>query len=102
MTTPATSSIRDRVIEQLVTMEPSLRAEALDDRVTLQDLQIDSLKLVELGVRLEESLGGYIYFDDWMDDERGKGDDAFSLGSLVAFVEKATAGTPDEIEIAKP
>jgi acyl carrier protein len=89
LSSSSSPSIREQIIQQIVTMEPRLRDVRLDDEVTLQDLQLDSLKLVELGVRLEESLGSLIYFDDWMDDERAKSQGAFSLGSLVAFVEKA-------------
>ena len=90
-TATASTSVRAQVITELVTMEPRLREQPLEDHVTMPDLALDSLKLVELGCRIEDSFGARIDFDSWVDHERAKAQGAFSLGSLVAFVEKATA-----------
>lgn len=84
------SMIRDKIVDTLKAVEPNLTDVRLTDTTTLADLKLDSLRLIELGVLLEDSFGKGVRFDEWLEQERARGGtEAYSLESLIAFVSKA-------------
>ena len=49
------------------------------------------MRLVELGVRLEQMFGERVILDDWIDQEAVRGDEGYTVGSLVSFIEKSVS-----------
>jgi acyl carrier protein len=86
-----TPVIREKIIDVIHGIDPDLRSAHIIDSTSLADLNIDSLRLIELGVLLEDRFGVHMRLDEWIDQERGRPDTPYSLGSLVSFVSKATA-----------
>jgi acyl carrier protein len=78
--------ILSAIQQALIAVKPELSAAAVTDAATMSDLGLDSVGLVEVGVHLESSLGGDISFDAWLDQERLLNANAFSIGSLVAYI----------------
>lgn len=70
-------------------VEPSLTDVPMTEATSLADLNMDSLRLIELGVLLEEAFGKSVRFDDWIELERARSTDAYTLGSLITFISKA-------------
>lgn len=64
-------------------------AEVTEDAF-LQTLGFDSLKLVELGVRVENLFGQKVVLDDWVDEESLKGAEGYSMASFLDFIERVT------------
>lgn len=83
--------IKNKLQESMVAVNPKLAGVPLDDATSLADLGLNSLKLIELGVRLEDSFGNEIGFDNWIEQERGKSGVAFQVGSLVSFLAERSA-----------
>jgi acyl carrier protein len=80
--------IEGTIRRSIVEVEPRLKDVALVGETTLAALGLDSLKVIEVGVRLEDAFGGGVRFDDWLEDERTKpAGNAFSIASLVQFVD---------------
>lgn len=89
--------VRSTIQQAIVTVKPELSDQELTDTSTLSDLGLDSIRLVELGVHLEHALGGEISFDDWLDQERSRSTNAFTIGSLVAFIH-ASGGSVSAVQ----
>ena len=80
-----------RIRESVIEVEPRLEQASFTEDTTLADLGLDSLKIIEVGVRLEDAFGSGVRFDDWLDEERAKPKtDAFTVGSLISFIERGT------------
>lgn len=83
------SMIRERIVDTLRAVEPNLANARLTETTTLADLKLDSLRLIELGVLLEDNFGKGVRFDEWLEQERARGGDAaYSLESLIGFISK--------------
>ena len=52
---------------------------------------LDSIRMVEMGVRLEEMFGDKVVLDDWIDQEAGRAGEGYTVGSLIAFIERSLA-----------
>jgi len=55
---------------------------------SFQTLGFDSLKLVELGVRVESLFGEGVVLDDWVEQESQKGAQGFTMSSFLDFIER--------------
>jgi acyl carrier protein len=84
--------IRTLIHQCLSEVEPQLKNLDLTEETALPELGLDSLKLIEVGVRLEDAFGDSVRFDNWLEQERTKqGASAFKLGSLISFIEERRA-----------
>lgn len=88
-----TTTIRETIIGCIRQLDPRHADTAIADSMSLEDLNIDSLRLIELGVLVEDSFGGKVRFDPWLEAERARPGDgrAFLLQSLVDYVAAETA-----------
>jgi acyl carrier protein len=82
--------IREKIIDAVRRVEPKLASVRITEATSLQDLNMDSLRLIELGVMVEDNFGQGVRFDEWIEQERARSDNAYSLASLISFVSKAT------------
>ena len=80
------AQVVEKIAEILVAVEPKLADTKIGAEHTLSGLGLDSLKLVEIGVRVEDAFGTEIVFDDWLEQEQQKGDVGFSVGSLTDLI----------------
>jgi acyl carrier protein len=81
--------IHEIVRRSIVEVDPRLEGTPFNPETTLAQLKLDSLKLIEVGVRLEDAFGD-IRFDNWLETERAQPEaEAFKVGSLVSFIEKS-------------
>jgi len=79
--------IREALVGCIRQLDPRHASATITDATSLEDLNIDSLRLIELGVLVEEKFDGKVRFDPWLDQERAReGSGAFLLGSLVKHV----------------
>jgi acyl carrier protein len=85
------SVIQEKIVAVIRTVEPSLAEVPMPETVSFSALNLDSLRLIELGVLLEDAFGESVRFDDWLELERAKGSEAYSLGSLITFISKTGA-----------
>jgi len=83
------SDIVQKVAEVITSVEPQISLSSIKIESTIADLGITSLQLIEIGVLLEDEFGSNVGLDEWLEQERGKESNAFSIHSLVAFIEKA-------------
>jgi acyl carrier protein len=67
---------------------PDLSEAEITESSSFQTLGLDSLKLVELGVRVEDVFGQEVVLDDWVEQESQKGADGFSMSSFLDFIER--------------
>ena len=67
---------------------PDLSEAEVTESSSFQTLGLDSLKLVELGVRVEDAFGQEVVLDDWVDQESQKGADGFTMSSFLDFIER--------------
>jgi len=81
--------IREKTIDTIRAVEPNLAEVRITDATSLADLKIDSLRLIELGVLLEDTFGTSVRFDEWLEQERARNGTAYTLESLIAFISKA-------------
>lgn len=79
-------AIREKIVSAIEGVEPELAQVQITEATSLADLKLDSLRLIELGVLLEDSFGAEMRFDDWIEQERARSDDAFSMESLISFI----------------
>lgn len=88
-----TTTIRDTIIDCIRRLDPRHANTVITDTMSLEDLSIDSLRLIELGVLVEDSFGGKVRFDPWLEGERARAGEgrAFLLQSLVDYVAAETA-----------
>jgi acyl carrier protein len=63
---------------------PEVRRRIVPEAKLVLDLQMDSLKVVELTVRLERELGRPVFLPEWIASEDDPDD--LTVGSLVAFL----------------
>jgi acyl carrier protein len=84
------AAIREKVAATMCVVEPSLVGVPMTEATSLADLNMDSLRLIELGVLLEEAFGKSVRFDDWIELERARSTNAYTLGSLITFISKTT------------
>lgn len=87
-------SVLTVIQEAIVAVKPELPRSAVTGTATMSDLGLDSVALVEVGVHLENSLGGEISFDAWLDQERALAANAFSIASLVAYINDYRSASP--------
>lgn len=78
--------VEKKIAEILVAVEPKLEGTTIGPDSTLAGLGLGSLKLVEIGVRVEDTFGEEIVFDDWLEEEQGKAEAGFSVGSLTSLI----------------
>lgn len=83
------NAVRDRIIQTIRTVQPALAEVNITEETSLSDLQVDSLHLIEVGVLLEDNFGAGVRFDEWLEQERAKSTNAYSMASLVSFVSEA-------------
>jgi len=83
------TNIRVQVIDAIRSVEPRLDATEIDGSSSLADLNISSLQLVELGVVLEDRFGSNVQLEVWIDRERAREGEAFTLDSMIEFVAEA-------------
>ena len=85
------AQVRARLLELILATAPSAdRTRLDDDRARLDALGLDSVRVVELGVRVEMEWGEAVVVDDWLDQEHDRGEVGFTLGSFVDFVLAST------------
>ena len=83
------ADILDRIRELVVTTCPGVTAADISESATLATLGLDSVRLVELGVRLEQTFGDRVIIDEWIDEEAGRADGGYTIASLVSFIERS-------------
>lgn len=81
------NSVLSTIQEAILAVKPELPRAAVTHIATMSDLGLDSVGLVEVGVHLEHAFGDAVSFDAWLDQERLREANAFSVGSLVAYIE---------------
>jgi acyl carrier protein len=67
---------------------PDLADGDITESSSFQTLGLDSLKLVELGVRVEDVFGEEVVLDDWVEQESQKGVEGFTMSSFLDFIER--------------
>jgi len=82
-------NILNRVKTIIMQTVPDVEAEDINVDMTLTSLGIDSIVVVELGVRVEEEFGDKVELDDWLDIEYELEEGAFKLNSLIKFINEA-------------
>lgn len=85
------TQIFEKVREAILRTSPTLKPGEVTEESSFQTLGFDSLKLVELGVWVEQMFGGSIVLDDWVDQEAAKGADGFTMTSFLDFIEQSLA-----------
>jgi len=85
------ATILDRVKELAIETSPELKASDITETATFGTMGLDSVRMVELGVRLEELFGPNVVLDDWIDQETARGDEGYTVESLVTFIESSLA-----------
>lgn len=85
------ADILARIRELAVATRPDLKASDITESATFGTLGLDSVRLVELGVRLEHLFGERVVLDDWIDQEAARGDESYTVRSLVTFIEQSLA-----------
>jgi acyl carrier protein len=85
------AKILDQVRELAITTSPELKASDITETATFGTMGLDSVRMVELGVRLEQLFGPKVVLDDWIDQEAARGDKSYTVESLVTFIESALA-----------
>jgi acyl carrier protein len=79
--------VKETVVATGADIDPAaIRAES-----TVGALGLDSISLVELGVRLEQQFGSKLVLDDWVDEQTSKDGGDWTLQSLVNFIERSIA-----------
>jgi acyl carrier protein len=85
------AQILDRVRELAVATSPDLKDADITEAATFGTMGLDSIRMVELGVRLEQMFGEKVTLDDWIDQEAAGVGESYTVGSLVAFIESSLA-----------
>jgi acyl carrier protein len=83
--------IREKTIDTIRAVEPDLAEALITDATSLADLKMNSLRLIELGVLLEDAFGKGVRFDEWLEQERARSGTAYTLESLITFISKAAS-----------
>ncbi|MCP4269564.1 MAG: acyl carrier protein [Candidatus Brocadiaceae bacterium] len=80
------SEICNKIYGVLREVNPKLEQSNISEEASFFDYDIDSLKLIELGLRIESEFGQELNLDDWVDTESQKENNAFSISSFVEFI----------------
>jgi acyl carrier protein len=83
------AEILARVRALALETNPHLKDADVTDRATLASMGLDSVAVVELSVRIEESFGNRVVLDDWINQEEARGEGGYTVGSLVTFIERS-------------
>jgi len=83
--------ILDQVRELAIATSPELKASDITETASFGTMGLDSVRMVELGVRLEQLFGPKIVLDDWIDQEAARDGESYTVASLVAFIESSLA-----------
>ena len=81
----------EKVRGAILRTSPDLDPAEITEASSFQTLGLDSLKLVELGVWVEQIFGEKILLDDWVDQESLKGTGGFSMSSFLDFIDRSLA-----------
>ena len=84
------ADILNKIGEVLLEINPALTISQISEETSLVKFDIDSLKLIELGLRLEKEFGQQVALDEWIEQETQRESDAFSLSSLITFIQQAS------------
>lgn len=84
-------AIFEQVRDTILQTNPDLDPSEIDAACSFQTLGLDSLRVVELGVRVEQVFGDRVVLDDWVDEESLRGADGYTMRSLLDFVERSLA-----------
>ncbi len=79
--------ICNKIYDVLREVNPKLKLSEISEEASFFDYDIDSLKLIELGLRVESVFGQELNLDDWVDQESQKENNTFSISSFVEFVQ---------------
>ena len=82
------SEILNKVCGVLHEINPTLKISEISEETSLVDFDIDSLKLIELGLHLEKEFGEQVALDEWIEQETEKESDTFLVSSLITFIQK--------------
>lgn len=85
------AEILERIRALAVETRPDLDPSAITESATFATLGLDSIRMVELGVRLEQMFGEGVVLDDWIDEEAARGGEGYTVGSLLTFIERSLA-----------
>jgi acyl carrier protein len=83
------SEIFNRLRRSLAEVSPDLGDGEVAEDATLGTLGLDSLKLVELGVRVEKAFDQAVSLDQWIDEEAARSGPGYTMGSLIDFIQRA-------------
>ena len=83
------SEILNKICGVLLEINPTLKISEISEETSLVDFDIDSLKLIELGLHLEKEFGEQVVLDKWIEQETQKESDTFLVSSLITFIQKA-------------
>jgi acyl carrier protein len=83
------SEIFDAVRAAIRETSSDLSEAQITEDSSFQTLGFDSMKLVELGVRVESLFGEQVVLDDWVEQESQKGISGFTVSSFLDFIERA-------------
>ncbi len=81
------SEICNKIYGVLREVNPKLEQSNISEEASFFDYDIDSLKLIELGLRIESEFEQELNLDDWVDQESQKENNAFSISSFVEFIQ---------------
>ena len=81
------SEICNKIYDVLREVNPKLEQSKISEEASFFDYDIDSLKLIELGLRIESEFEQELNLDDWVDRESQKENNAFSISSFVEFIQ---------------
>jgi acyl carrier protein len=81
----------EKVRGAILRTSPDLDPGEITETASFQTLGLDSLKLVEMGVWVEQIFGEKISLDDWVDQESLKGTDGFTMSSFLDFIDRSLA-----------
>jgi acyl carrier protein len=65
-----------------------LTTSQISEETSLVNFDIDSLKLIELGLRLEKEFGDQVALDEWIEQETQRESNAFFVSSLITFIQQ--------------
>lgn len=83
------SEILNKIGKVLLEINPALTISQISEDTSLVNFDIDSLKLIELGLRLEKEFGDQVLLDEWIEQETQRENNAFSVSSLITFIQQA-------------
>jgi acyl carrier protein len=82
---------RKEILDEIVTVikatNPNIKVANISEDTMLGEFELDSIKLVELSVRIEELFGGKVELDTWVDEGADGGYSNLTIGSLASFIE---------------